>query len=193
MLLAFLIQHGSDRTMNSQLSNVIFVSQHEVSRAQLLAVARQIFSDTFAHLYEKDAFRKFCDETWAEDGPIARDLDDPVVTWHVASDGERIIGYAKVTPLRAPADAPREGAMELQQIYVVSEQQGTGVAEELMNRAVASARRWDAPELYLTVFDHNERAKRFYSRHGFGEVGRCTFQLGDRVDDDRIWRKVLRP
>ena len=32
-----------------------------------------------------------------------------------------------------------------------------------------------------------ERAKRFYARYGFKEVGRCTFQPGDRVDDDRIW------
>jgi diamine N-acetyltransferase len=37
----------------------------------------------------------------------------------------------------------------------------------------------------------NARAKRFYSRHGFIEVGHCTFTLGDRVDDDRVWRKVL--
>jgi diamine N-acetyltransferase len=43
----------------------------------------------------------------------------------------------------------------------------------------------------LTVFDHNLRAKRFYTRHGFSEVGHCTFRLGDRVDDDRVWRKTM--
>ena len=60
-----------------------------------------------------------------------------------------------------------------------------------MRWAVAAARTAGAPELYLTVFDHNERAKRFYTRHGFVEVGRCTFTLGDRVDEDRVWRKIL--
>jgi len=48
-----------------------------------------------------------------------------------------------------------------------------------------------APELYLTVFDHNERAKRFYTRHGFVDVGQCTFRIGDRIDDDRVWRRRL--
>lgn len=48
-----------------------------------------------------------------------------------------------------------------------------------------------APEIYLTVFDHNQRAKRFYARHGFEEVGHCTFRLGERVHDDRVWRKPL--
>jgi ribosomal protein S18 acetylase RimI-like enzyme len=60
-----------------------------------------------------------------------------------------------------------------------------------MEWGLATARAQGAPEIYLTVFDHNERAKRFYARHGFEEVGRCTFQLGERVDDDRIWRARL--
>jgi RimJ/RimL family protein N-acetyltransferase len=54
-----------------------------------------------------------------------------------------------------------------------------------------TARTEGAPEIYLTVFDHNQRAKRFYARHGFAEVGHATFTLGDRVDDDRVWRKPL--
>jgi ribosomal protein S18 acetylase RimI-like enzyme len=84
-----------------------------------------------------------------------------------------------------------QGAMELQQIYVLSAWHGTGVAQDLMEWAVERARQAGAPELYLTVFDHNERAKKFYRRNGFAEVGRCTFILGDRVDDDRVWRRPL--
>jgi GNAT superfamily N-acetyltransferase len=79
----------------------------------------------------------------------------------------------------------------LQQIYVLTPWHGRGVAERLMRWALANARADGAPEIYLTVFDHNARAKRFYSRHGFIEVGHCTFTLGDIVDDDRVWRKML--
>jgi len=79
----------------------------------------------------------------------------------------------------------------LQQIYVLAPWHGQGVAERLMHWAVDTARALGAPEMYLTVFDHNARAKRFYTRHGFAEVGRCSFKLGDRVDDDRVWRKSL--
>lgn len=82
--------------------------------------------------------------------------------------------------------------MELQQIYVLRPWHGQGVADRLMKWALDQACAERAPEIYLTVFDHNQRAKHFYTRHGFAEVGRCTFILGDRVDDDRIWRKTLR-
>lgn len=157
----------------------------------LLPVARRIFTDTFAHLYDRDAFEKFCDRVYAVDGPMSRDFSDPAVHWRVATCNGEPVGYAKLTPLRAPAPDPAPSALELQQIYVLAEWQGAGVAQALMAWAIYTARDLGADELYLTVFDHNHRAKRFYARNGFQEVGRCTFRLGDRVDDDRIWRKPL--
>lgn len=157
----------------------------------LLPIARRIFTDTFSHLYDKEAFEVFCDRTYAVDGPMSGDFSDPAVHWCVAtSDGEPV-GYAKLTPLRAPAPNPSHRALELQQIYVLADWHGTGVARALMAWAVSTAGNLGAEELYLTVFDHNERAKRFYARHGFQEVGHCLFRLGDRVEDDRIWRKLL--
>ncbi len=158
---------------------------------RLLPVARRIFTATFARNYDAAAFERFCDETYSLGGAMSRDFGVPGVRWQVAiADGEPI-GYAKLTPLRAPAPDAAPGAMELQQIYVLADWHGTGVAERLMQWGLAEASASGAPEVYLTVFDHNERAKRFYTRHGFEEVGNCTFQLGDRIDDDRIWRKKL--
>ena len=158
--------------------------QHEALRA----MARESFAATFARHYEPEPFRRFLEETYRAGGPMDRDLQDPAIRWHVAFHEGGPIGYAKLTPLRAPAPAPRPGAIELQQLYVLAPWHGTGVADELMEWALAH----EAPEIYLTVFDHNERAKRFYRRYGFEEVGHCTFTLGDRVDDDRVWRLVTR-
>lgn len=166
---------------------VRYVDPDEGLLNALLPVARQIFNDTFARDYAPAAFEAFCDAVYHPEGPMARDFADSAVRWRVAAVKGEPIGYAKLTPLRAPASGPAPGALELQQIYVLSGWHGTGVAAALMEWGLAAARAAGAPELYLTVFDHNERAKRFYKRYGFREVGRCTFQLGDRIDDDRIW------
>ncbi|WP_158943214.1 GNAT family N-acetyltransferase [Granulicella sp. S190] len=155
------------------------------------AMARRAFSDTFAPLYDPVPFEQFLDEAYGPGGAMESDLCDPSVRWQVAAIGDQLIGYVKLSPLRASAPEPQPGAVELQQIYVLSRWQGQGVAERLMNWALDTARADGASEIYLTVFDHNARAKRFYSRHGFSEVGRCTFRLGDRVDDDRVWRRIL--
>ncbi len=154
----------------------------------LLPIARQIFSDAFAHNYDGPAFETYCDRVYKPGGIMSQDFGVSEVEWRVAVAEGAPIGYAKLTPLRAPFETAAEGALEMQQLYVLRAWHGTGVADRLADWALQAARKKGAPELYLTVFDHNERAKRFYSRLGFLEVGRCTFQLGERIDDDRIWR-----
>jgi len=176
------------------VTDISEVSYREPDRSlfdRLLPVARKIFTDTFSHLYDRPEFERFCDRVYGSGGSMAADFNVPSVHWRVASIGDRPIGYAKLTPLRAAAISPEPNALELQQLYVAREWHGIGVAEHLMKWALTTARSDGAAEVYLTVFDHNERAKRFYSRFGFEEVGRCAFELGNRIDDDRIWRLRL--
>lgn len=175
----------------TDIREVDFLAPDGEMGAKLLPIARRIFADTFGHLYEALPFLAFLDGAYSCDGTMARDLKSSEVAWRVGCLSGEPIGYAKLTPLRAPFPDAAPGSVELQQIYVERRWQGSGVAETLMGWALDEAIRRGAPEIYLTVFDHNERAKRFYARHGFSEVGRCTFRLGDRVDDDRVWRRRL--
>ena len=157
--------------------------------AALPPVARRIFTETFGARFAGADFNAFCDAAYGPSGTMARDLADPFIGWRIAEQAGVPVGYAK---LRSWSGSPGEaGAMELQQIYVLSAWHGKGVAETLMHWAVGEALARGAPSLYLTVFDHNERAKRFYARHGFSEVGHCAFRLGDQVYDDRVWRRPL--
>jgi len=171
-----------------KVDGVEFLDPDPALLERLLPVARRIFSDTFASQYDARAFEAFCDDVYRPGGSMSADFANPDVRWRVAAVDRDPIGYAKLTPLRTPASNPAPGAMEMQQLYVAHAWHGTGVADRLMEWVLTTARAEGVPEIYLTVFDHNARAKRFYARYGFDEVGRCTFQLGDRCDDDRIWR-----
>ena len=156
----------------------------------LAAMARQCFVDSFAHLYSERDLSTFLAQAYGSNG-LLKDLADPGYSWRVATDAGRIVAYVKVGPLGLPAPEPIAGAVELKQLYVMQPWQGAGVAAELMEWAIEAARSRGAPELYLSVFDHNHRAKRFYSRYGFEDVGPCEFRVGDQIDDDRVWRKSL--
>lgn len=175
-----------------QLDRVNFLEPDAALLNRLLPVARRIFTETFSHNYEPAAFERFCDDVYRPGGSMSADFNAERVRWRLAMAGDELIGYTKLTPLRAPAVNPEPGALEMQQLYVMREWHGSGVADRLTEWALATARADGVTEVYLTVFDQNERAKRFYSRYGFEEVGHCTFQLGDQIDDDRIWRVRLR-
>jgi diamine N-acetyltransferase len=186
---AWVYVHKGDAPASHE--QVAIVRPDEQLLQRLLPVARHIFRETFAQKFEPEAFEAFLEEVYGPGGSMSREFALSDVHWRVAScDGEPV-GYVKLTPLRAPAKGAAAGAMELQQIYLSAEWHGRGIADRMMEWAVDAARRIGAPELYLTVFDDNHRAKRFYARHDFLEVGRCTFQLGGRVHDDRIWCRLL--
>ena len=67
----------------------------------------------------------------------------------------------------------------------------TRAAQALMGWALDWARTAGYARIYLSVFIDNHRAKAFYRRYGFAEVGRNPFRVGTTIDDDRIWRLDL--
>jgi GNAT superfamily N-acetyltransferase len=95
-----------------------------------------------------------------------------------------------IGPVKLPVDS-RSSSRLVDQLYVRPEHHGTGMARELMNWGIAEARRRGAEALYLTVFIDNHRARRFYDRYGFEDVGRYAFMVGSQADEDIIMRKPL--
>ena len=156
----------------------------------LNTMAQRCFIDTFGHLYREADLNSFLASAYGPDG-LLKDLADPRFDWRVAISDGQLVGYVKVGPLGLPAPDPQPGALELKQMYVLKDWHGAGLAAELMEWAAARASERGAPELYLSVFDHNHRAKRFYARYGFADVGPCTFRVGEQLDDDRMWRRPL--
>ena len=78
-------------------------------------------------------------------------------------------------------DAPT--AWELYSINVVAQQQGSGVADDLM-QATAGDR-----NLTLWVAAENARAQRFYDRHGFRIEGATRMQEVTGVLEMRMLRR----
>lgn len=91
-----------------------------------------------------------------------------VSVW-VAEDEEthRILGFAALGPAR-DEDADRQ-TLEIYSIYLEPAAWGQGVARELMRTVIAAVPE-HAP-VTLWVLAANDRARRFYRRHGFSPDG----------------------
>jgi ribosomal protein S18 acetylase RimI-like enzyme len=95
--------------------------------------------------------------------------DDPnCVTVAAGDDG--LTGYAFVLPERL---SMIWDAAVLNEVYVAPDHRGTGVADELIEAALATAREQDLPldRMVLDVDPNNDRAKSFYDRYGFERWG----------------------
>jgi len=100
------------------------------------------------------------------------------------------VGYVKLGPQKLPLETDRP-ALLLDQLYILKEYHGVGIAHGLIDWALDEARNRGAEELYLTVYIDNNRARRFYDRYGFEAVGRYDFMVGSQADEDVIMKKSL--
>ena len=146
------------------------------------------FVDTFGHIYKPEDLSAFLSSFGVADWE--RQLGDPVFACRIAEvDGEPA-GYIKLGPVKIPVETVLP-AMLLDQLYVLKEYHGAGIARELMDWGLAEAKRRGAERLYLTVFTENHRARTFYDRYGFEAVGRYDFMVGNHADEDIIMVKAL--
>jgi len=156
--------------------------------AKIADLFRTSFIATFGHLYASEDLDTFLDGVTAE--AFEAELADPEFVFRLAEDSGELAGFTKLGPDNLPGET-LPSTIELYQLYVLEAWQGSGIARELMDRAIAEARRRGARHLTLTVYIDNHRARRFYERHGFEEVGKYVFMVGNHADDDRIMRLAL--
>ena len=100
-------------------------------------------------------------ETWWSRDAIERGMRD--TTMLVAVDDDRVVGVANID---FRGDVP-----VIWKLYVVPESQGTGAGSALMSSLVELAAP-SADAVRLEYVDGNDRAERFYARHGFAELRR---------------------
>ncbi|WP_439568394.1 GNAT family N-acetyltransferase [Sphingopyxis sp.] len=158
----------------------------------IAAFANGSFTHTFGHIYDPADLATFLAD-WNPPVRVRAQLADPGYAIALVRDeAAAILGYIKMGPVDfdLPAGQPTGDAVELHQLYVADAAKGTGVAVALMEWGIAWARE-RASILYLTVFTENDRAKAFYRRHGFYDVGRNEFRVGNHVDEDRFFRLDL--
>lgn len=102
-----------------------------------------------------------------------------------------LIGYAHLVAGAAPASVRGPSPIELKRLYVSRSWHGKGVARDLMDAAIATARATGAQTLWLGVWERNARAAAFYEKYGFARVGEHTFLLGADRQTDWLLQKTL--
>jgi diamine N-acetyltransferase len=157
----------------------------------LSRLATDSFVGKFGDMYTPEDLAAFLAESYSKDS-IAAELANPDRLYRLAERGGRLVAYCKLgLSCSFPEHARGNNVLELKQLYALAEETGTGIGGALMDWAMAEFAGRGADEVQISVFSGNEGAQRFYQRYGFEKVADVTFKVGQQIDAEFLFAKLL--
>ena len=162
---------------------------------ELADVAARTFPLACPPSVRPDNIVAFIDENLSQDR-FTEYLADPNRVVLTAREDGRMVGYVML--IRGVIDdhdvqraVTLRPAVELSKMYVLPDSHGAGVSATLMAAALKRAVELDAKCVWLGVNQENQRAQRFYAKHGFSISGTKTFRLGAGIENDYVMVRPL--
>ncbi|MCU0445693.1 MAG: GNAT family N-acetyltransferase [Microscillaceae bacterium] len=110
--------------------------------------------------------------------------------WLVEENGEAL-AYAKIIRGSIPEKIKDKNALHLDKIYVLKAQHQRGIGKKLLLEIEKIARQEQYEWLWLTVWEANEPAVKFYLHNGFVRAGSHIFVMGNHAYEDSLMLKKL--
>ncbi|MBY0497169.1 MAG: GNAT family N-acetyltransferase [Cyanobacteria bacterium] len=153
--------------------------------AVIADLARRTFFDTFASSNDATDMALHLQSAYGVDQQTREITDRDITTLVVEIEGHAV-AYAQVRADHVPDCVKDAGAVELWRFYVDKQWHGRGIAQALMARVRTVAQERGAKTLWLGVWERNDRARAFYTKSGFTDVGEHIFLFGTDPQTDRV-------
>lgn len=165
---------------------VTTIRQAKLNDAEALAqLAERTFRETFAMDNNATDMDLHCAENFGADIQ-GKELQDPNYVTLLAEIEHQPVAFAQVRLHSPKACVTAQHPSELYRLYVDKAWHGRGVAQQIMAHILSTADQANADYIWLGVWEHNPRARAFYSKYGFHTVGEHIFQFGTDPQRDLI-------
>jgi ribosomal protein S18 acetylase RimI-like enzyme len=156
----------------------------------LAELAARTFSETFAVDNRPEDMVLHSAQAYGESQQLRELLDPEITTLLVEVEGQ-LAGYAQLRLGEPPDCVAGEKPIEVWRFYIARQWHGQGIAQTLMRSVESDALRRGGHTLWLGVWERNERARAFYHKNGFADVGSHVFMVGTDAQTDRILVRSL--
>ena len=159
--------------------------------AELLsALGKETFYDTFTGTCTEADMNQFLHDYFNLE-QVKEELANENDLYFVAETNGVATGYIRMMEDYSNFPMMKKWkALELKRIYVSKNFHGRGVAQQLMQFVEDFARENKYEVVWLGVWEHNQRAKKFYEKCGFKDSGHTHyFPIGDTPQTDNwLWK-----
>ncbi len=167
------------------------ITRATLSDAEALAdLGATTFRDTFSGTCTDEDMQQFLDENFNLQ-QVTNELANEQDFYYLAIMDGKPIGYLRL--MEDYSNFPlmtQWKALELKRLYVDKAFHGMGIAQDLMKFAEQLAQQNQFEVIWLGVWEHNLRAKKFYENSGFTDSGHThDFPIGSTPQTDNwLWK-----
>lgn len=169
----------------------VLIRRATVKDTEALAIlSRQTFFDTFTGTCTEEDMQQFLQEYFNVEQVKAELCNENDFFFLAEIDGIPA-GYLRMMEDYSNFELMKKWkALELKRIYVDKKFHGKGIAQQLINFVESFAKQNEYEVVWLGVWEHNGRAKRFYEKSGFSDSGYThDFPIGNTPQTDNwLWK-----
>ena len=137
----------------------------------LSVLSAATFYDTFTGTCTEEDMQEFLQDYFSLE-QVKLELSNKNDFYFFAEIEGKPIGYLRIMEDYSNFPLMKKWkALELKRLYVNKEFHGKGIAQKLMQFALDFATKYQYEVLWLGVWEHNYRAKKFYEKTGFLDSG----------------------
>jgi GNAT superfamily N-acetyltransferase len=173
------------------MSNLKII-QADISHSKILSkLGYDTFYETFVHVNNPDDFEAYISKAFTVE-QLEKEIQEPGSIFYILYLEDVPVGYARLrNSTEVDSQFPGNKTKELQRIYVQQNIVGKSFGTLLLKHCMAEAKNLGVAILWLGVWERNERALRFYDKHGFTKFSSHIFMMGTDVQTDILMKKDL--
>lgn len=164
-----------------------------IEDAEMLAgIGAETFWDAYhtdSHL-EQGFIKSHIASTFTVD-KMRSELEQENIIYLIAENGTEEVGYVRLLPENSRERISGNTPIEISRIYLRKKFWGKRFGSKLLKRCFEEAEKRICDVIWLSVWQYNERAIKFYEKFGFRIVGEHIFDLAGDSQIDFLMERNL--
>ena len=170
----------------------IVIRKAQANDAPVLALLAQVsFREAFSHFWtDEEVLRKYFKTVFSV-GKIRNSITKENNVYWIAFANELPVGYAKLKKYSPYEKLSDKRPAQLQKIYLLNDYIGNKIGAQLQDVLFSEVKSLGIKTLWLAVWDENDKAIRFYEKHGFSKAAKYHYTFENLEVDYEVMTKTF--
>lgn len=142
---------------------------------KILNISKKTFVESFGQYHNEKDMKHYINQSFTLE-KIKQALKDKSIIFYIVTFNDNIIGYAK---LNCPKNQKEIKKIQLERLYIKKNFQKNKLGSKLMKKALIHSKKHNFNIFYLSVWQENKKAIKFYESFGLKKYSRKFFKLGN--------------